>query len=191
MSRGLSNDIKQVLGSDRFITAELIEVELDTPLYLTTASFDISAQTETSGGTQTYYAQGRFLGYTQVNETSEVRIASINVTFSGASSTFTDIALNSNYLHRAFRIYKVFLLDTDMSLIDDPVMVYSGSLTGATVKENILESSVTFETSNEFYDFDRVAGRRTNDGSQQSFFPGDRGMEFSTAAIADIQWGKA
>lgn len=191
MSRALNTDIITQINSSKFITAELIEIDLDTPLYLTTASFDIRAETATNGGPKDYVAQGRFLGYTQVNETSEVRIAKINVTFSGANSTFTNIALNSNYLHRAFRIYKVFLLDTDMSIIDEPVMVYSGSLTGATVKENILESSVTFETSNEFYDFERIAGRRTNDGSQQSFFPGDKGMEFSTAAIADIQWGKA
>lgn len=191
MARSLPTGVAAILSSRAFITCELIEFELDTPLYLTTAQFDIAAETATSGGVQTYLAQGQFLMYSGVREIDEVRVNNINVTFSGATNTYINIALNDNYLHRPFRIYKVFLNNSNMALLTDPVLIYDGAITGASVEESQSESTVTFQTANEFYDFERQAGRRTNSGSQQAFYPGDRGMEYSTITISDIRWGRA
>ena len=39
-------------------------------------------------------------------------------------------------------------------------------------------------------DFDLKAGRKTNDSSQQMFFSGDKGMEFSGLMTEDIKWGR-
>jgi hypothetical protein len=191
LARSLPAGAVDILTSRSFITCELIEMQLSTPLYLTTAQFDIVATTETSGGAQTYIAQGQFLAVSGIREADEVRINNINVTFSGATNTFVNIALNDNYLHRAFRIYKIFLNPANMNLLTDPIMIYDGSLTGASVEESQQESQVTFLTANEFYDFDRQAGRKTNSGSQVKFFPADRGLDFSTVSIQDIRWGRA
>lgn len=191
MARSLPAGAVDILTSQAFVTCELIEMGLSTPLFFTTSQFDIQASTSTSGGSQTYLAQGQFMAYSGVREIDEVRINNINVSFSGATNTFINIALNDNYLHRPFRIYKVFLNQSTMALLTDPIMIYDGSLTGASVEESQQESIVTFTTSNEFYDFERIAGRKTNAGSQVKFFPGDRGMDFSTVAIADIRWGRA
>jgi hypothetical protein len=190
MARTLPTGAVGILQSKAFITCELIELDLDTPLYLTTAQFDIATSTTTSGGTQQYVAQGQFLAYSGVREIDEVRINNINVTFSGATNTFINIALNGNYLHRAFRIYKVFLNNADMALLTTPIMIYDGTIVGASVEESETDSTVTFQTSNEFYDFERIAGRKTNSGSQQRFYAGDRGMEYSTVSISDIRWGR-
>ena len=191
MSRPLPAGAVAILNSRAFITCELVEFQLSTPLYLTNAQFDIAASTETSSGTQTYLDQGTFLAYSGVREIDEIRVNNINITFSGASNAYINIALNDNYLHRAFRIYKVFLNNSDMALLTDPIMIYDGAIVGASVQESATESVVTFQTANEFYDFDRTAGRKTNNGSQQRVFPGDRGMEFSTSAVQDIRWGRA
>ena len=40
-------------------------------------------------------------------------------------------------------------------------------------------------------DFSRIAGRRTNEGSQQRLFPNDRGFEFAGQTVQDIKWGRA
>lgn len=191
MARILPAGAVDILTSGAFVTTELVEIGLSTPLYLTTAQFDISAATATSGGTQTYIAQGQFMSYTGVREIDEVRVNNINVTFSGATNTYVNIALNDNYLHRPFRIYKIFLNSATMALLTDPIMIYDGSITGASVEESSRESLVTFQTSNEFYDFERTAGRRTNTGSQTRFYPGDKGMDYSTQSISDIRWGRA
>ena len=191
MSRTLPSGALTILQSRAFITCELLEFELATPLYLTTAQFDIAASTDTSGGTQNYLAQGNFMAYTGVRETDEMRVNNINITFSGATNTYINIALNDNYLHRAFRIYKIFMNNTDMNTLTDPVLIYDGKITGASVEESNTESVVTFTTANEFADFRRIAGRKTNQGSQTRFFPGDKGMDLSTSAIADIRWGRS
>ena len=191
MSRGLDANVVAILNSNSFITCELIEFELTTPIYLTNAQFDIATDTATSGGTQTYIAQGSFMTYSGVREIDEVRVNNINISFSGATNTYINIALNDNYLHRSFRIYKTYLNPTDMTELVEPVLIYDGVVVGASVEEGPQESVVTFQTANEFYDFERTAGRKTNDGSQQRFYPGDKGMVYSTISINDIRWGRS
>lgn len=190
MSRGLDASTVAILTSNTFITCELVEFELDTPIYLTNAQFDISTSTGTSGGTQTYIAQGSFMNYSGVREIDEVRINNVNVSFSGATNTYINIALNDDFLHRSFRIYKTYLNSSDMTELVSPVLIYDGVVIGSSVEESPGESMVTFQTANEFYDFERTAGRKTNDGSQQRLYPGDKGMAYSTLAINDIRWGR-
>jgi hypothetical protein len=189
--RTLTNTAITTLASRAYLMAELIEIEFDTPLYLTTAGYDITTTTTTSGGSQTYIAQGDFLNFTGVNESDEVRVNSVNMTVQAASNKFTNVILNGNYLHRAFRIYKI-LLDADtITALTDPIMVYSGQITGASATDSPTQATVSIVTANEFYDFERTSGRKTNDNSQRRYYPGDRGMEYSTMTISDINWGKA
>lgn len=189
--RSLSNDTLDILASRAFIMTELIEFEFDTPLYLTTAAYDITTSTATSGGSQTYIAQGDFLNLTGVSDTDEVRVNTVQVTVQAATSKFRDVVLNGNYLHRTFRIYKVLVNPNTMLPAVDPIMIYSGQITGASATDSPDTTTVEIATASEFYDFERTAGRKTNDGSQQRFFPGDRGMEYATLAVSDISWGKA
>ena len=37
----------------------------------------------------------------------------------------------------------------------------------------------------------RVQGRKTNTGSQQRFFTGDVGFEFSALTLDDLKWGRS
>jgi hypothetical protein len=191
MARSLPAGALDVLTSRSFITCELIELELSTPLYLNSSQYDIVATTATSQGQQTFLAQGQFLNYSGVRETDEMRVNTVNVSFSGATNQFINIALNDRILHRPFRIYKVFINSSNLALLTEPVMIYDGTIVGATVEESSDNSIVTLQTANEFYDFERRNGRRTNTGSQQRFFPGDLGMDFSTKSISDIKWGRA
>ena len=38
--------------------------------------------------------------------------------------------------------------------------------------------------------FEKVSGRITSDTSQQRFFSGDKGFEFSALTVQDIRWGR-
>jgi hypothetical protein len=182
--------VNTALQSTNYISCELVEFGLDTPLYLTTALWDITTSTVTSGGSQTYISQGNFLAFSGFGESTELRINNVNVTFSAATNLFVDVALSDNYLHRPIAIYKQFFNTTSLALIADPVLIYRGTITGASIQDSQSETTVTFDTSNQFYDFDREAGRRTNTGSQQRHFPGDLGFQYSTVEISDLRWGR-
>ena len=39
--------------------------------------------------------------------------------------------------------------------------------------------------------FEKKNGRKTNNTSQQRFFSGDLGMDFSSQTVQDIKWGRA
>jgi hypothetical protein len=186
----LDSSIVSQLESDAFVFAELIEFQLDTPIYLTTAGYNIYATTLTSGGAQTYLAQGKFLSYSGVRQTDELRINSVSILLSGSTDTFVNMALQDRYLHRTVRIYKAWLnIDTN-SILGTPSLIYSGTITGASIVDNAKETQVAIDTGNEFYDFDKIAGRLTNQGSQQKFYPNDQGMLYSTGTITDLRWGK-
>jgi hypothetical protein len=183
-------DIVTQLESDKFVFAELIEFGLSTPIYLTTASYDITTATDTSSGTQTYLAQGSFLNYSGLRHSDELRVNNVSLILSGSTSTFVNMVLQDQYLHKPVRIYKCWINLTTTAIVDEPVLIYSGTMTGGDVSDTSSECQISITTSNEFYDFERITGRRTNQNSQQRYYPGDNGMLYSTSAIADIKWGR-
>ena len=178
------------LESGSFVYAELVEFQTATPLYLSTASFDITTSTLTSSGTQTYLAQGKFMSYSGVKQVDELRINSVTINLSGSTSTFVNLVLQDQYLHKKIQIYRVWLNSSTGAIIATPALIYAGTMTGGEVTDNATECSVSINTANEFYDFDRINGRRTNNNSQQRYYNGDTGMLYSTIAIGDIKWGK-
>ena len=186
----LSANTVSAISSTAFLYAELIEFQLATPLYMTTASYDIQTSTATSSGTQVYLAQGKFLAYSGVRQSDELRVNNVAIQLSGSTDTFVNLVLQDQYLHRRIDIYRTWIDIATNSLIDSPSLVYSGTITGGDVLDNANNCEVTLTTSNEFYDFDKLAGRKTNQASQQRWYPFDNGMLFSTTAIADIKWGK-
>ena len=187
----LSASIVEQLEAPAFIYAELIEFHLATPLYLSTASYDIVATTGTSSGSQTYLAQGKFISYSGVRQTDELRINNVALQLSGSTDTFVNIVLNDQYLHRRVFIYRSWINIATNALIDSPSLVYAGTITGGDVLDSARECQVSLTTSNEFYDFEKMSGRKSNTDSQKRFFPNDNGMIYSTNTINDIRWGKS
>jgi hypothetical protein len=176
-----------------FISTELLELELPVPIYLTAAPYDITQQTPTSNGFKTYVAQGSFLSYSGIGLVDTIRVNSIQITLAGATSNYIQYLLNEQFLHRPLRIYKQFLeqkiVVNQQSTFIAPILIYEGVMTGASMTEDGKQSTITLNTNNQFYDFDRKNGRRTNPASQKRYFPNDKGMDFSTVNVQDIQWG--
>lgn len=177
-----------------FISTELVEIEVTTPIYVTSAPFDINITTPTSNGYKKYIAQGSFLSFTGINTTDKIAVNTIQLSFTGATSLYTTGLLNDAYLHRPIRIYKVFLeqnaVSNNITNFIGPFQIYEGIMTGGNIEEDGKTSVVTINTNNHFYDFDRRSGRRTNSASQKRFFPYDNGMEYSTVNVRDIVWGR-
>ena len=111
----LDSEIVTQLESSSFVYAELIEFQFSTPLYLTTASFDIQASTLTSSGSQTYLAQGKFLSYSGVRQSDELRINTVAINLSGSTSTYVDVVLQDQYLHKQMQDRKSTRLNSSHS----------------------------------------------------------------------------
>ena len=188
MARGLGSTITTELAKDQLRIADLVELHFDTPSRLTNAPFAITTTTG-SLGSGTYSANGELLTFDLVSETIDARVNQIKVVLTGATSTFTDLFLNDDYVDRRVVIYRIFF-DENFNQVGSPVMLWDGEIVGYQISETLKNSTVSVTSSSVFYDFELQQGRRTNDISQQSFFPGDRGMEFSTGELSDIKWGR-
>jgi hypothetical protein len=189
MSRGLHSDIKDELAKDNIVFADIVELFLPGGTQrLTNAGFDI-VTTTTTGGSGTFSANGEFLSFDLVSETLEARVNQINVVLSAASNTFTNLFMNNDYLNSRVCVHRVFF-DSSFQQVNNPLLLWDGEIVGYRITENTKSSTISIVSSSVFYDFERVVGRRTNDKSQQTIFPGDRGMEFSTMAIGNIKWGR-
>ena len=69
-------------------------------------------------------------------------------------------------------------------------MLFDGEIKGFTINEAQDQSTINIKSASVFYNFEDYNGRRTTQGSQQSVFPGDKGMNFAQHTTSDIKWGR-
>ena len=193
MSRGLATAVKTELAKDKITYVDLIELHFDSAdggtKFLNNGQFSFNASTDTSGGSQTYNANGEFLSFEMIKETESAKVNEINIVLSGTSNTFTTLFLNNNYVERRVVIYRQFF-DTANATISTPVMLFDGEMKNFTVNEQQDTSTVTIKSASVFYNFEDNNGRRTTDSNQKREFPSDQGMEFASTTTKDIRWGR-
>lgn len=189
MSRALPVDIVNELKKDAFVFADLVELHFSPIKFITNFKVDVSASTTTSGGSQTFTAQGELLSFDTVKEQGEIKTNQINIGLSATSSTFTNLFLNNDYVDKRAVIYRVFF-NSSLQIISNPIMLFDGEIQSYTINETGKQSTMAVVCSSVFYEFERLNGRRTNESSQQSVFPADRGMQYSAITTDDIKWGK-
>ena len=137
-----------------------------------------------------YLPTGSFLNFSDIVESNETNIEQIGISLSGIDQTFNSIFLTVDYIDREIEIYKAFL-DTNDSLVSDPLLIFNGRLNNPTIKEDVDAgtSTLSFTASSLFVDFDKINSRFTNNESQQSFFAGDTGFRFSSVVVKELNWG--
>jgi len=141
-------------------------------------------------GGNTYVSDGTLLGVGDIEESGEMRVASLKVTLSGVALSVISAAL-SNDTNGRLALAWMGLLADDNSVIVDPFNTFRGRFERVEINDSVKNSTVVWTLKNEFADFNRRAGRRTNDEEQQLFFVGDRGFEFAGKADQSVQWGVA
>lgn len=137
-----------------------------------------------------YLPTGSFLNFSDIVESNETNIEQIGISLSGIDQTFNNIFLTVDYIDREIEIYKAFL-DTNDSLVSDPLLIFNGRLNNPTIKEDVDAgtSTLSFTASSLFVDFDKINSRFTNNESQQSFFAGDTGFRYSSVVVKELNWG--
>lgn len=193
MTRSIASATQTKLAGRQIFVADLIELQLSTPQYLTTSNIDISYDSTTApdAGTNTYLAQGQFLDYGNIVESADLRISSIDMEFTAVDTTTIALLMSNDYIDKRVVIYRA-VLDDDYSFTSDDIwLMFDGTITAYGIKETENTATVTITIASQFADFLRKNGRRTNPASQNIHFSSDKGMDFSPQIVKDIKWGKA
>ena len=191
--RDISAGMQTELALERSQLLYLLKIEFsDVTLYITNAYRDIEFN-DPEDGLQTFLASGAMLAVSDIEETSELQVASVTIQLSGVDQTSIALVLGKQYLDRRVVIYKGSL-DTDELLVSSPFMIFDGRMSSPTIEENPDDGkcSVTIECTNQWVDFERVSGRLANYEHFQLYVPGDKFFEFTSemTKFKDIKWYK-
>jgi hypothetical protein len=192
MSRNITAGLQTKLAGRKLFLTDLIELHLDTPLYFTTTNINLiynSPTSEDSSETE-YLAQGQFIGYGSVIESADLRVGTMEMTFTAVDSTMVAVVLNNDYIDKRVVIYRAVLNDDYSFTNNDVFMIFDGFINGYNIREERDTAVLTLECSSQFADFERTNGRRSNPSSQNLYFANDRGMDFSPQIVKDIKWGR-
>ena len=187
MSRGLSSSVITELATGNIAPVHLIDLNFSTPQYLTDCSFNLTSSI--SGSSRTYTASGHLLNIGNTQEGSTPIKNSFNLTLSGVDQSFISIALNENIINSTVQIYRAFL-NSSNAIISDPFLLFDGFIDQYSIEDDTTTANIGLNITSHWGNFEKVSGRRTSDTSQQRFFSGDKGFEFSALTVQDIRWGR-
>ena len=184
MTRSLTTAVKNQLATNDIRPVHLITIGFGTPINITDCSFPLTSSV--SGSSITYNTSDFILGISNFEEKTDITKATLNLTLSGAEQSFISVVLNENVVNDSVVIYRG-LLDNSNSLIADPILLYEGTIEGFEINETKTTSFVNLKVVSHWADFDKRAGRKTNNTSQQRFFANDVGFEFASEVVKDIK----
>ena len=184
MPRTINAATLSALQSDQIRMCHLVQIDFEDVVRITDNFHPVA-----SGG-QTFLPAGHLLSIQDVQETEELRVGSLKISLSSVDQAYVSIFLNIDYLNRRVRIWNA-ILDESGQLIGDAIPTFDGEVTGYAITENRSSSTISVSCASHWADFERKAGRLTNNNSQQYFFPNDTGFRFAAESVKDIKWGKA
>jgi len=155
----------------------------------TDAPYDITNGVE--GSSNTYEAQGQFLGIAEVDENSELTISSIQIEFSALVPAVLSQFATSNIINQDVKIYRIFYDQaTGTNIADDPILIFQGRIAGYRISDADETATFSLQVDSQFTNFEKVTCRRTNNSNFQREYPDDFSMEFSHQVLKDLKWGK-
>lgn len=179
----------------KFIAVDLVEFYItdannnpDTQ-YLCTGGFDIDYNSNT------YTAQGDFIGFSSVTEEFDVKVGKFSVYLSGLNSTLVDKFVDRDVEGKQVIIRKAFLDFQPMTLdiVDSPITLFDGIIYNINITESASSATLEIQCATLFADFERRAGRRTNNSSNWLYqgFTSDTAFEKSGfVGNTEYKWGR-
>jgi hypothetical protein len=195
--------ITSELQNDSQSVFHLMELHFDDALwddiFLTDNFHDVELDTPTQASAQTYTAAGGFLNFAAITETTQLAVNTITISLSGIDNQSTGIIaklMQSPIINKRVVIYRSFGVanSTDTT---KTYMIFDGNVKNWSVDETVNEATISVEVSTHWANFEQKNGRITNTTTQSNTtrygstqkFSSDRGLEYASSQIADIQWG--
>lgn len=195
--------ITSELQNDSQSVFHLMELHFDDALwddiFLTDNFHDVELDTPTQASAQTYTAAGGFLNFAAITETTQLAVNTITISLSGIDNQSSGIIaklMQSPIINKRVVIYRSFGVanSTDTT---KTYMIFDGNVKNWSVDETVNEATISVEVSTHWANFEQKNGRITNTTTQSNTtrygstqkFSSDRGLEYASSQIADIQWG--
>jgi hypothetical protein len=204
-------DFSQTLNRDEYyrdhtIAIDCVELHLKTPSgasipqYLCSGGSDLSFDTATAptAGTNVYSAQGDFIGFSSLSEDFQVSVGKFSIFLSGINTTYASYLMNNEIEGKRVCIYKAFLNfgaggTSNLQLAAAPILMFDGIIYNFAIVESEKSCQITIDCSSLFADFERTAGRKSNNWSNW-FYQGVKGdMCFDKAGWVgqtEFKWGR-
>jgi hypothetical protein len=184
VTRTINATTQTALEQDELRLAHLVRIGFTTELFLTDNFFPITYESNE------YIAAGHLLSISSTQETNQLRVGTVNITLSAVDQAYVSIFLNQTYVNRRVRIFLAILTSAG-AISGDPIKTFDGEIVGYDLQNGKNSAVVNMKLASHWSDFERKAGRFTNNNSQQYLFPTDTSMRFAAQSVKDIQWGKA
>lgn len=186
MARTLTSAVLAELSKDSVQAVHLVEAVFDNATYRATDAYKDIVY---SGNT--FNAVGHFMQFSGIEQNAQMVVQQAQVSFSGVDQIYIAEVFNFNCIGRSMRVWVAFL-NASGALILDPIMFVDGVVDSPTIEDDPETGAniVSFTVVNQWRNFDRVNGRISNSASQQFYFPGDLGLEFSSQVDQPLYWGR-
>lgn len=148
----------------------LVEMDLDSTVYLSSAGVDI----EYAG--QTWLGAARFGSINEISDSAGERKA-LQFSLSSVPVEFLALSLGNQVRGKRVKIYEA-VLDPDTYLVLDAPLIWTGSLDQVTIAESGKSGDISATAEHRGTTFARIKPLRYTDGDQQRLHPGDRSMQF-------------
>ena len=180
-NRDMSSAVQDEIVKTSIASFELFELELDEGTErATNAPFQIEYNSNT------YTALGELIGISEVEESTTMQINEVTVTLTGIdpNKNFYTALLGEDYIDRPMRIYRTLYNNG----IIGTFTLFSGRLTNVVANSSESIGTIEVTAASNFVDFERIAGRKTNDAEQQFHYSGDTFFEFAPEVLKDLVW---
>jgi hypothetical protein len=182
--------------SDSFFSVDLVELHIaGTGFYACNGGYDIEFDSPTAptAGVNTYVSQGQFIGFNTTEENIDVKVGKFTIVFSALDTGATTLLLNNYIQGSRVVVWKAFLSKTTGQILDTPLMVFDGQIYNFNAVESPRTATVSIDCSSIFADFERTAGRKTNNESNWAY----QGVKYDTSleksgivANSEYRWGR-
>ena len=159
MPRNLDSSVQDALTQSKILSADLIEIHFDTPVYYTNANLDISYDSITApdSGANSYLAQGQFLEFGNVKESGSITVNTLDISFTAVDLTTIGLVMNNNYIDKRVVLYRV-IFDSSGEFNGNKVFqFFDGRITAWKISEEQETATLTIQCASQFADFEKSA----------------------------------
>lgn len=191
---------------DHTIAIDCVELHLkdnsgaDQTLYLCSggANLTFASPTAPNGSSNTYTAQGEFIGFTSLSSDFDVKVGKFSVYLSGIGNSYINKFINYEIEGKRAVIYKAFLSfgpsgSSPLSLVADPILMFDGVIYNFGVSESEKSCQISVDISSLFADFERTNGRKSNNWSNWLYQGVKYDQAFNKSGFVgqtEFKWGR-
>lgn len=170
--RNLPQAAIDALASDVVVLSALVQLDLPTPIYASTAQV-------ISWNGNTYRPDTGLISVPDITQDFNLSANSLTLTFADASEQILSSARQNGYADAQLDIHIAIINPADYSVLHVIPSVYRGYCEELQPSDTA-KTSFTFK--NHMHKFDRKAGRKTNTPSQQRYYEHDNTFDQITSA---------